>query len=283
MDVEQNTLNKYIANINKFPILNKDEERLLFDQWHNNKDKKAFDKIISSNLRFVVKISHEYKGYGFSLLDIIQEGNAGLLIATKKFEPSKDFKFISYAVWWIRANIQNYILKSWSLVKLGTTQEQRKLFYKLRGTQAAMAKLDQGQTHSLTESNEKVAKELNVNTDIVINMNQRMTFRDMSLNNATVVENDHKQVKYIDILPDESDNQEERLGTIEVNNELRNKIQFIMKRLNPREKFILTNRIMSDEPLTLKEVGVKFDISRERARQLEISAIAKIKNSLLYE
>jgi len=283
MDVEQNTLNKYIANINKFPILNKEDEKDLFEKWKNNNDKKAFDKIISSNLRFVVKIAHEYKGYGFALLDIIQEGNAGLLIATKKFDTTKDFKFISYAVWWIRANIQNYILKSWSLVKLGTTQEQRKLFYKLRGTQASMAKMDQGRTHSLSETNEKIAKELKVNTDIVINMDQRMTFRDMSLNNATMVEENDKQVKYIDILPDESDNQEELLGTMEINNELRNKIQFIMKRLNPREKFILTHRIMSDEPLTLKEVGIKFDISRERARQLEISAIAKIKNSLLYE
>ncbi len=281
MDVEKNTLNKYIGNINKFPILSKEIEKDLFDQWKKNHDKKAFDKIISSNLRFVVKIAHEYKGYGFNLLDIIQEGNAGLLIATKKFDPTKDFKFISYAVWWIRANIQNYILKSWSLVKLGTTQEQRKLFYKLRGTQAEIAKLDQ--THSVTENTEKVAKELKVNTDIVINMNQRMTFRDMSLNNATVVEDNDKQIKYIDILPDLSDNQEERLGTMEVNNELRNKIQFIMRRLNPREKFILTHRIMSDEPLTLKEVGIKFDISRERARQLEISAITKIKNSLLYE
>ena len=283
MDVEKNTLNRYIANINKFPVLNKEVERDLFDQWKNNQDKAAFDKLISANLRFVVKIAHEYKGYGFAILDIIQEGNAGLLIATKKFVPTKDFKFISYAVWWIRANIQNYILKSWSLVKLGTTQEQRKLFYKLRGTQASVIKSDQGQTHSLTETTEKVAKELKVNTDIVINMDQRMTFRDMSLNNATMVEENDKQIKYIDILPDLSDNQEEQMGTMEVNQELRSKVQFIMKRLNPREKFILTNRIMSDEPLTLKEVGIKFDISRERARQLEISAITKIKNSLLYE
>src|ERR1017187_4691441 len=221
MDPERSTLNKYIASISKFPILTKDEEKTLIANWKTKHDKKSFDKLINSNLRFVVKVAHEYKGYGFSLLDLIQEGNTGLLVAAKKFEPERELKFISYAVWWIRAYIQNYVLKSWSLVKLGTTQDQRKLFYKLRGTQATVAKANKEDT--VSQNNESVAKKLNINKDIVINMDQRMTFRDISLNNVAEESSDSSD-HYIDVLPDDSANQEERLGILEINYELRSKI-----------------------------------------------------------
>lgn len=274
---ERETLNKYVSDINRFPVLSKEDESKLAYDFVNNGDMQAYNKLINANLRFVVKIAHEYKAYGLKFLDLIQEGNMGLMVGARKFDPKRGFRLISYCVWWIRAYIQNHVLRSWSLVKLGTTQAQRKLFYKLRATQSALAKMDD-QTGS--EVDEATAVILGVDLNSVTSMNQRMHTRDCSLNNtlAPAGQGDgHDAVKYIDILRDEGNDQEETLSRLQEQHNVNQAIDHSMQFLNEREKFVIRSRVMAENPITLRELGEQLNISKERARQIEFNALRKIK------
>ncbi len=232
LPVPQGSLSAYLVEINKFPLLKPEEERECARRFQEQGDVEAAHKLVTSNLRFVVKIAYEYSGYGIRIADLIQEGNIGLMHAVKRFDPRKGVRFLSYAVWWIRATIQNFILKSWSLVKIGTTKLQRKFFHKIP--------------------------------------------HDISLDEPLSEENPTTRLDRMTA----SDNQEEELARAEERSLVKTSVQKALTRLNPRERFIVEHRLMSDEPATLQEIGTKYNISRERARQLEAGAKQKIRVAL---
>lgn len=266
-----NSLNFYLAQINRFPILTPEEEFQLAEKYWKYKDIEAAHKLVTSNLRFVVKIAFEYRGFGVKLLDLIQEGNLGLMKAVQKFDPYKGYRLISYAVWWIRAYIQNFIIKSWSLVKLGTTQAQKKLFYKLKKVKGML------ESKEMECSPEILAQNLNVKTKDIEEMEARLSSRDFSLD-TEVDEEGH--LTHLDLISDESFNPEESLAVFEKEIHLKEEIREALRLLNEREQYLVENRVMADEPLTLREIGDKFHISRERVRQIEKGALKKIKGIL---
>jgi len=272
------SLDRYVAEINHYKLLTRESEFVLAVRYAKNGDLTSAHELVTSNLRFVVKIAHEYKGYGLRLLDLIQEGNIGLMMAVKKFEPDRGYRLISYAVWWIRAYMQNFILRSWSLVKLGTTQAQRKLFYKLRGTQAQIARL-QGTEADLNfrADPEKVAQALGVSVQDVVEMDQRLGGRDFSLDQQ--VTDDSRQT-YLERLIDNEELQDETVANDEQQARLKTRIDAALSTLNEKERYIVEKRLMADEPLTLREIGEKFKISRERARQIEANVMKKVKKLL---
>jgi len=268
------TLDLYIAEINRFPLLTADEEFKLAVQLKKYNNVEAAEKLIVSNLRFVVKIAHEYRSYGFALADLIQEGNVGLIHAVKKFDPYKGYRLISYAVWWIRAYIQNYLIKSWSLVKIGTTQAQRKLFFKLSQTKKEL--------ETLSKKNPEfgeIATSLGVKGSEVAEMDLRMGSRDVSLNEFI---NDDGDSSHIDFLTYKGDDQESSLIKDEEMSLAQRDIAGALTTLSERESFIILNRIMADDPKTLQEIGTKYNISRERARQIEKQALKKMQLALPY-
>jgi len=237
-------------------------------------DVSAAEKLIVSNLRFVVKIAHEYRNYGFKLADLIQEGNVGLIHAVKKFDPEKGYRLISYAVWWIRAYIQNYLIRSWSIVKIGTTQAQRKLFFKLNQTKKELETLSRKNPEF-----SEIATSLGVKDSEVAEMDLRMGSRDVSLNEII---NDESGNSHMDFLADEGDNQEVSLIKNEEKSLVRRDIAGALANLNERESYIILNRVMADDPKTLQEIGEKYNISRERARQIEKQALKKVQLALPY-
>jgi len=267
-------LDLYIAEINRFPILTADEEFKLAVRFKKHKDLKAAEKLVTSNLRFVVKIAYEYNNYGIKLVDLIQEGNIGLMHAVKKFDPYKGFRLISYAVWWIRAYIQNFIIRSWSIVKIGTTQAQRKLFFKLNQVKNRLQALSQ-KNPDLKE----VADLLNVKEKEIEEMDRRLSGRDLSLD---VTMNDEGETTYLDQLVYEGESQEDTLIRKEEKSLVRRDIAGALARLNERENYIVRNRIMSDAPETLQQIGDRFKITRERARQIEQEALKKLRKALPY-
>lgn len=258
----------YMTEINRFDLLSREEEYALAAEYRRRGDLVAAHRLICANLRFVVKIAQEYRSYGMRLLDLIQEGNIGLMMAVKKFDPEKGIRLISYAVWWIRAYIQNFIVRSWSLVKIGTTQAQKKLFYKLNQTRAAVLRLT-GQ-----EDQAEVARQLEVRDVEVEEMAMRMAARDASLDVALSEGNDYT---LLDVLPDERENQEEILLRTEEETLLSIRIGRALAILNERERRIVQDRILTDRPRTLQELADDYGISRERVRQLEKSALEKIR------
>ena len=268
-----NSLERYLAEISNNPILSREEEYELAMRYKNEGDLEAARKLVSSNLKFVVSVANEYKNYGINMMDIIQEGNIGLMKAVKGFDPTKGYRLISYAVWWIRAYIQNYLIKSWSLVKVGTNQAQRKLFYKLRSTKNA---LDKGGEVITDEDYSKIADELGVKEKDVIEMDQRMTSKDLSLD-AKVSED--QESTYINYLEDEDPNQEDLISENQIKSTIKDNIYPILDSLKEREKYIIENRILTDSPHTLEEIGNKYKISRERVRQIENAALKKIKKA----
>jgi RNA polymerase sigma-32 factor len=268
------TLNLYIAEINRFPLLTPEEEFKLAVRLKKYNDVAAAEKLIVSNLRFVVKIAHEYRNYGFKLADLIQEGNIGLIHAVKKFDPYKGYRLISYAVWWIRAYIQNYLIKSWSIVKIGTTQAQRKLFFKLSQTKKELETLSRKNPEF-----SEIATSLGVKDSEVAEMDLRMGSRDVSLNEIV---NDDSSSSHIDFLAFEGDNQEVSLIKEEEKSLVRRDIAGALAHLNERESYIILNRVMADNPETLQEIGSKYNISRERARQIEKQALKKMQLALPY-
>ena len=260
----------YIHRINRFPLLTKQEDYELAVRWREHDDIEAAHKLVVSNLRFVVKIAYEYSDYGLKIMDLIQEGNIGLMQAVKKFDPQKGFRLISYAVWWIRAYIQNFIIKSWSLVKIGTTQAQKKLFYKM-----GQVKKKLGIDAVTEEDISAIAETLHVKDREVRDMNGRLSGRDLSLN--TAVGND-QETTYIDFLS-EAPPQETTLIDEQEAAHLKTDIKKALTLLNEKETYIIRHRIMATRPKTLAEIADTFSISRERVRQIEEGALKKLRKN----
>lgn len=270
-----NTIERYLAEISNYPVLSREEEFRLASQYKEEGDLESARQLIRANLRFVVKIANEYKNYGINLMDVIQEGNLGLMQAVKRFDPTRGYRLISYAVWWIRAYMQNYIVKTWSLVKVGTTQAQRKLFYKLRSTKNEM---DLRNQELSTEDYKMIANKLGVPDEAVIEMDKRMGTKDLSLD-AEI--KDHSESSHIDFLEDKTLDQEDILSKSQEEDAVHEGLVDAMDDLNDREKFIIENRVLTDSPKTLEEIGQKYQISRERVRQIESAALKKIKGVLV--
>jgi len=265
----------YLSEINQYALLTAEEEQRLARRFKKG-DLPSGHRLVTSNLRFVVKVAYEYRSYGIKMADLIQEGNIGLMKAVQKFDPSKGIRLISYAVWWIRAYIQNYILKSWSLVKLGTTQAQRKLFFSLARTRRELEKLGDGDGGTAVNVDD-IARKLRVKPQEVREMEQRMGGRDLSLD-APMGEDGGNS--HVDFVVSQSAAQDDELGDKEEAGLINQRVKVALSRLDPRERFIIEQRVMNERPLTLKELGEHFGFSRERARQLEIRAKDKLKNEL---
>lgn len=263
------TFEHYMVQVNRFDLLSAEEEYNLAVRHLEQGDMEAAHRLICANLRFVVKVANEYRGYGLRLLDLVQEGNIGLMMAVKKFDPSRGTRLITYAVWWIRAYIQNYIMRSWSLVKIGTTQLQKKLFFKLAQTRNALRNL------TGSEQFEEIARDLEVNEDIVVEMSQRMGRRDTSLD-VELTEGDGYTL--LSTLADASDNQEDLLLADEDRKIKQERTSAALAILNPRERQIIEQRILSDTPSTLQDLANEFAISRERVRQIEQNALRKLRS-----
>ena len=274
LPVATGTLDLYINEINRFPLLTPEEEFKLAVRLKKYNDMEAAEKLIVSNLRFVVKIAHEYRNYGFKLADLIQEGNIGLIHAVKKFDPYKGYRLISYAVWWIRAYIQNYLIKSWSIVKIGTTQAQRKLFFKLSQAKKQLESLSKTKPEFA-----EIASSLGVKGSEVAEMDLRMGSRDVSLHEYV---GDDGENSHIDFLAFEGENQEVALIKNEERSLVKQNITAALTTLNEREAYIILNRVMADNPETLQEIGDKYNITRERARQIEKQALKKVQLALPY-
>lgn len=276
LPVVADSLRLYLSEIRRFPLLNETEEHCYAVAFFEKKDLAAAHSLITSNLRFVVKVAYEFRHYGLKMLDLIQEGNIGLMMAVKKYNPYKGIRLISYAVWWIRAYIQNHIISSWSLLKIGTTQAQRKLFFKLRQAKSAIARMGGNVEDGLDDSN-SAAKSLNVTKQQFLEMEQRMQ-GDYSLN-SEIPGSDG--VTALETLADDRMNQEDLLSEKQENRNLQLTIANAINKLNEKERFIIERRVTADEPLTLQEIANHFSISRERVRQIEEGALKKTKQALL--
>jgi RNA polymerase sigma-32 factor len=275
---DQSTLRTYLSEITRCPLLTVEEEQSLSRAYRGKGDTRAAHRLVTANLRFVVKIAYEYRSYGFPMSDLVQEGNVGLMKAVEKFDLDKGIRLISYAVWWIRAFIQNHLLKSWSLVKLGTTQAQRKLFFSLARTRRELDKASS--EHGADSDGQdagKVARKLGVKPAEVREMVQRMEGRDLSLDAPVGDDGGHT---HIDFVAGHGPSQESELSGVEVQALASSRIGDALARLDQRERYIIEKRVMSDEPMSLKELGHHFCFSRERARQLELRAKDKLKQEL---
>jgi len=269
LPVVKNSLETYLVQINQFPLLTQEEEFKLAVRYRKHNDIDAAQKLITSNLKFVVKVAFEYKSYRVKLLDLIQEGNIGLMMAVKKFNPHKGYRFISYAIWWIRAYIQNFIIKTWSLVKIGTTQAQKKLFYKIGKIRKALESDGENE-----KKYELLAHDLDVAKEDIIEMEQRMAARDLSLDAPF---DEGQELTHLDLLKEDSPNQEESLAQEEEKKIREHEVQNAMKRLSEKEVYVIQNRIMAEDPLTLQQIGDHLKLSRERVRQIEGEALKKLK------
>jgi RNA polymerase sigma-32 factor len=268
------TIDIYMSQINRFPILNAEEEFKLAVRLKKYNDMEAAEKLVVSNLRFVVKIAHEYRNYGLKLSDMVQEGNIGLMHAVKKFDPYKGYRLISYAVWWIRAYIQNYIIKSWSLVKIGTTQAQRKLFFKLSQAKKRL----EGLSQKNPEFGE-IAESLGVKGSEIEEMDLRLSNRDLSLDSYV---NEEGGSTHIDYLTYDGEDQEMSLIKKEEMDLVKRNIAGALANLNEKENYIVKHRVMTDNPQTLQEIGNRYNITRERARQIEKQALKKLRLAIPY-
>lgn len=266
-------LARYLHSIQRFPILSYEDEFALAQEYVKTKDPKISYKLVTSHLRLVVKIVAQFKGYGLPIADLIAEGNMGLLSAVEKFNPHKGFRFSTYAMWWIKASIQKYILNSWSLVKIGTTAAQKKLFFNLRRIKDKMNLMDDCQMSNQIINN--IARQLDVSSKEVISMNERMKAHDGSLN--AVVQNDgDKSHEWMDFVADAKPNQEEILSQCEKNKRRRQQFVSSLKCLNDRERDILFKRRMEEKAVTLEELSQTYHISKERVRQIELNSIRKL-------
>ncbi|MGC8907561.1 MAG: RNA polymerase factor sigma-32 [Desulfomonilaceae bacterium] len=270
--IETDGLKIYMSQIERYPVLSREEENELARRYREQGDKKACDVLVTANLRFVIKVALGYRNYGIRLMDLIQEGNIGLIKAVERFDPDKGYRLISYAIWWIKAYIQNYIIRSWSLVKMGTTQAQRKLFYRI----SDLPEFKNVDDHY--ENVTKLAEKINVTQDEVIDMAARLKAHDFSLDDLI---SDTSRESFADTLRDESPDQETTLGELQEKMDLKLWAENAIKTLNAREQYIVEQRLLSDSPLTLKELGKRFGITRERARQIERAALKKLKGNYL--
>ncbi len=270
-------LNRYLQEIRKFPMLEKEEEYMLAKRWVEDQDTEAAHIMVTSHLRLAAKIAMGYRGYGLPQAEVISEANVGLMQAVKRFDPEKGFRLATYAMWWIRASIQEYILRSWSLVKLGTTSAQKKLFFNLRKAKARIGALEDGDLRP--EHVEKIANDLNVSEDEVISMNRRLSGGDASLN-ATISADGEGAAQWQDWLEDEDADQ---AGDYAERDELeirREMMAEAMSVLNEREQDILTQRRLMENPVTLEELSGQYDVSRERIRQIEVRAFEKLQKKM---
>jgi RNA polymerase sigma-32 factor len=268
------TLDVYVAEINRFSILTAEEEFRLAVRLKKYNDMEAAEKLVVSNLRFVVKIAHEYRNYGLKLADLVQEGNIGLMHAVKKFDPYRGYRLISYAVWWIRAYIQNYIIKSWSLVKIGTTQAQRKLFFKLSQARKKLESLSEKRAEFA-----EIAETLGVRPEEIAEMDVRMSGRDLSLDASVGEDGDSTHMDYLTYGGEDQETaliRKEEMALVQRN------IAGALAGLNEKESFIIRNRVMAESPLTLQAIGDRYHITRERARQIEKQALRKMALTIPY-
>ena len=269
-------LSVYLAQIKKFPMLDAEEEYMLAKNWKDNGNLKSAHKLVTSHLRLVAKIAMGYRGYGLPINELISEGNIGLMQAVKKFDPDKGFRLATYAMWWIKAAIQEYVLRSWSLVKMGTTTAQKKLFFNLKKIKNQIAP---GQEGDLKDDQVKeISKRLDVDSHEVINMNRRMMGQEKSLNDPIK----HGEAdEWQDWLVDESLDQELAISQKQEFNDKKELLNSAMKILNDREKEIITARRLSEDPITLEDLSKKYKISRERIRQIETKAFEKLQKSMI--
>ncbi|MCW1956285.1 RNA polymerase sigma factor RpoH [uncultured Lentibacter sp.] len=270
-------LNRYMQEIRKFPLLEPEEEYMLAKRWVEQEDTEAAHRMVTSHLRLAAKIAMGYRGYGLPQAEVISEANVGLMQAVKRFDPEKGFRLATYAMWWIRASIQEYILRSWSLVKLGTTSAQKKLFFNLRKAKARIGALEEGDMRP--ENVERIATDLGVTEAEVISMNRRLSGGDASLN-ATVGSEGEGTMQWQDWLEDEDADQ---AGDYEARDELTARRELLaeaMDVLNEREKDILTQRRLSEETITLEDLSSQYDVSRERIRQIEVRAFEKLQKRM---
>jgi len=268
-------LSRYLSEIRKFPLLEPEEEYMLAKRWREHEDPGAARKLVTSHLRLVAKIAMGYRGYGLPVSEIIAEGNVGLMQAVKRFEPDKGFRLATYAMWWIRAAIQEYILRTWSLVKLGTTANQKKLFFNLRKAKNKIHAIEEG---DLTpEHTSEIARKLGVTETEVTSMNRRLSAPDSSLNAPLRSEGESE---WQDWLTDETLDQETRMAEREELGERHELLETALGELSERERDILRERRLKDEPATLEELSQKYHVSRERVRQIEVRAFEKLQKSM---
>ena len=268
-------LSRYLEEIRRFPMLEPDEEYMLAKRWQEHADSDAAEKLVTSHLRLVARIAMGYRGYGLPIGEVISEGNVGLMQAVKKFDPERGFRLATYAMWWIRASIQEYILRSWSLVKMGTTAAQKKLFFNLRRTKSQMQALEEGDLRP--DQVKAIATKLGVGEDDVISMNRRLG-GDASLN--APVRADQESGEWQDWLVDDTPDQEERLVEAEEFGHRRNYLRTALSDLNDRERRIFEARRLAEEPATLEDLSAEFGVSRERIRQIEVRAFEKVQKAV---
>ena len=270
-------LNRYMQEIRKFPLLEPEEEYMLAKRWVEEQDTEAAHKMVTSHLRLAAKIAMGYRGYGLPQAEVISEANVGLMQAVKRFDPEKGFRLATYAMWWIRASIQEYILRSWSLVKLGTTSAQKKLFFNLRKAKAKIGALEEGDLRP--ENVKQIATDLGVTEDEVISMNRRLSGGDASLN-ATVGSEGEGSMQWQDWLEDEDADQATDYAERDEMEARRALLAQAMDVLNERERGILTQRRLTDETVTLEDLSAQYDVSRERIRQIEVRAFEKLQKRM---
>ena len=268
-------LSRYLSEIRKFPMLDKDEEFMLAKRWQEHEDPEAAHRLVTSHLRLVAKIAMGYRGYGLPIGEVISEGNVGLMQAVKKFDPDRGFRLATYAMWWIRAAIQEYILHSWSLVKMGTTAAQKKLFFNLRKLKGQLQAMEEGDLSP--ENLKKIATELDVPEADVVSMNRRLASPDHSLNAPL---RSDSEGEWQDWLVDESESQETRLGERQELGLRRDLLEKAMTHLNDRERHILTERRLKENPTMLEDLSQQYGISRERVRQIEVRAFEKLQKAI---
>lgn len=268
-------LSRYLQEIRNFPMLDAEEEYILAKRWTEHDDVDSAHTLVTSHLRLVAKIAMGYRGYGLPVGELISEGNVGLMQAVKRFEPEKGFRLATYAMWWIRASIQEYILRSWSLVKMGTTTAQKKLFFNLRKLKGQLKAIEDGDLHPDTVKT--IADKLDVSENDVVQMNRRLAGADHSLNAPMRVDGEGE---WQDWLVDDAPDQETVLGETQELDKRRDLLANAMQTLNDRERHILTERRLKDEPSTLEDLSKEFGISRERVRQIEVRAFEKLQKAI---
>jgi RNA polymerase sigma-32 factor len=271
----EGNLSRYLSEIRKFPLLEPQQEFMLAKAWREHGDTKSAHQLVTSHLRLVAKIAMGYRGYGLPVAELISEGNVGMMQAVKRFDPDRGFRLATYAMWWIRASIQEYILHSWSLVKMGTTAAQKKLFFNLRKLKGQMQAIEEGDLSP--EQVSKIATRLGVPEEEVVNMNRRLAAPDSSLNAAVKAEGD---MEWQDWLVDDTPNQEARLGETQELGQRKHMLAQALKALTDRERHIIVERRLVDEPKTLEDLSSKYGISRERVRQIEVRAFDKLQKAM---
>src|SRR6185437_5313605 len=269
-------LSRYLTEIRKFPMLAKDQEFMLAQRWKEHQDPEAAHQLVTSHLRLVAKIAMGYRGYGLPLGEVISEGNVGLMQAVKKFDPDKGFRLATYAMWWIRASIQEYILRSWSLVKMGTTAAQKKLFFNLRKAKSEISALQEGDLHPDQVST--IATKLGVLNEEVISMNRRLSGGDASLNSPMRADSGSEWQDWL--VDDTTPSQESVVADTQEKSLRMGLLEEAMTELSDRERHILTERRLKDEPTTLEELASQYGVSRERVRQIEVRAFEKLQKSM---